>query len=224
MAIIIPKGKKIKISVGGKRIDNDNFALASDFSITLSSQFESLVGGGSSKFFTALGGVLRDISGFSFSGQFKELGYQIWTGTDPVSLSFEVHLFMKTNTYEDVVKPARELLKLPLPDDAGFDPETGVGLVPPGPSLLEVFNAGGKSGSAGGEGREGGKNVSVKIGNLYLPKCIVTKAEPTVTGEGDDKGNPLWIKIRVDIQTIFSATTNLIDNWFWSDEASKKLL
>jgi len=127
----IPKGKIIELKSGGAPLpglENTVIRLEEDIALTISSNFNSIVGGGSSKALTLLGGLLRDTAGFGFSGQFKQLGFQMWTGTNPISFSPTVSFHMLNNAYEDVVKPTHALMKLPLPIDASSsDTDAGFG-------------------------------------------------------------------------------------------------
>jgi hypothetical protein len=208
--IKIPKGKKVIFKENGDTITTADLILEEDVTFTLNSSFESLVGGGATKFLTVIGGLLKDFTGYGFSGQFKELGFQIWTRTDPIGVSFQVSLYMKTNAFTDVVVPAKALMKLPLPydtsQDAGGDGQ-GFGLIAPGPTLTAVFTQ--------GQDASIGKKISVDIGTVRLPLVVVKKVEPTVSKETDQNGHPIWIKLRIDVDSLFTATANMIDNQFW---------
>lgn len=203
----IPKGKQVVFHTGNGDI---TAVLEEDVTFTLNSSFEPMVGGGTPKFLTAIGGLLKEYGGYGFSGQFKELGFQIWTKTDPISVSFAVSLFMKTNAKKDVVEPAKLLMQLPLPEDtseeAGGD-GGGFGLIAPGPTLSAVFNQGDAS---------KGKRIGVDIGTVRLPLVVVKKVEPTASLETDQNGHPIWIKLRIDVDSLFTATANMIRNQFWN--------
>jgi hypothetical protein len=201
--MVIPKGKSVEFKKGGTRIEGTegvNLLLEEDVTLSLNSQFADLVSAGGNSAFSALGAISRDTTGFGFSGQFKELGFQVWQKTDPLQTSFTLSFNMITDAYTDVVVPADSLCKLPLPDDGGAN-DNGKGLVPPGPSILEAL---------GDNQASAGKNLSCRIGNIWLKSIIVTRAEPTFSKECDQNGWPVWAKIRLDVRTIFAATTNMI--------------
>ena len=198
----VPKGKIVKFT--GKYAGvygNYPLVLEEDVTFNLNSSFEPLVGGGISKLIALGGAVLKDTIGYGFSGQFKEFGFQLWTRTDPVGVSFTIGLYMRTNAYDDVVVPAKALMKLPLPMDEGTFGDEGFGLIAPGPPINAAIEA---------------KEMGVHIGGVYLPLIIVKKVEPTVSKESDQNGHPIWVKLRIDIDTVWTATANVIDEHFWT--------
>jgi len=209
--MVIPKGKLVVFKQNGallKGTENVKILLDEDITLSLASQFGDAVGGGAPRAIGMLGALSRDITGFGFSGQFKQLGFQVWQKTEPLMTNFTVAFHMKTNAYDDVVAPTRALIKLPLPDDAQAG-EDGFGLIPPGPSLMEAFS---------GETRENsGRLLSCRIGFIRLPGVIVTKAEPTFSKETDQNGWPIFSKVSLDVRTIYTATTNLIDQLGWEE-------
>lgn len=200
MAVTIPSGKKVIIKEGKRKLaEGVNLLLEEDITLSLQSDFAPLIESGGNTMVTALGQLSRDLTGFGFSNQFKQMGFQIWKNTSPVAMSLTVGLYMNRNAYTDVVQPAKELMRLPLPD-VGAD---GSSLVPPGPSILEALT----------EKNATGKSINVRIGNIvHLKKVIVTKVEPTMSNEVDEYGHPIWMKLAIDINTIFTATTVMIDN------------
>ena len=200
--MIIPKGKQVRFA-GVSSIEDYTFVLEEDVTFSFNSNFDRLVGGSVAPAFTLLGETLRDVTegAFGFSGQFKEFGFQQWTGTDPASVSFTIGLYMKTNAYEDVILPAKELIKLPLPADASPN-SSEFGLIAPGPSLSKAVIS---------------KGITCYIGNVALPLIVVKKVEPTVSKECDQNDYPIWIKLRIDIDTVWTATTDLIDTNFWPE-------
>lgn len=204
MAIVTGKGKKIIIQKAKKPLGNGYpLILENDITISLSSSFSSLLGGADTKLFNVIGAITRDF-GFGFSGQFKQLGFQVWDKSDPISISgitvgFEIDKY-NVNAFEQVYKPILELMQLPLPGEG-----SGGNLIPPGASLLELFK------------EEGNKNlsketISVQLANiLYIPSAIILKAEPTFSNETDDNDYPIWGKISLDIQSIYSATREAVE-------------
>lgn len=214
--MIIPRGKKVTFHLNGSLLpgtESADMLLEEDITLSLNSQFGDLVSGGAPNAIGALGGMVRDLTGFGFSGQFKQLGFQIWQKTDPLQVSITLGFNMKTNAYDDVVRPTKALVKLPLPDD-GAAGDNGLGLIPPGPSILEAFGENNQT--------QSGKNIHCRIGFVRLPGIIVTGAEPTFSKETDQNGYPIYAKVRLDIRTVFTATTNLIDQMGYqeSEESS----
>jgi hypothetical protein len=217
--MIIPKGKKVTFHLNGALLpgtENAEILLEEDVTLSLNSQFGDLVSAGAPAALSVLGGVSRDVLGFGFSGQYKQLGFQVWQKTEPLSVSITVAFNMKTNAYKDVVAPTRALIKLPLPDDAGMSSD-GVGLIPPGPSILQAL---------GSEDTENnyasGKKIACRMGFIRLPSVIITRAEPTFSKETDQFGYPVYAKIRMEIRTIFTATTGLIDQLGYPAEEDRR--
>lgn len=207
--MIIPKGKKVTFHQNGGLLpgtENVDIILDEDISLSLNSQFNDLVSAGAPAALSVLGNVSSDITGFGFSGQYKQLGFQVWQKTDPLSVSFTVSFNMKTNAYKDVVAPTKALIKLPLPDDGRMS-DNGIGLIPPGPSILQAL---GGDNNESGRG-ERGKKIACRIGFIRLPSIIITNADPTFSNESDQYGYPIAVKIRLQLKTIFTATTNLIE-------------
>lgn len=203
--MIIPKGKRVEFKQDGALLpgtEGVDILLDEDITLSLTSQFGDLVSAGGSNALSALGSLSRDLTGFGFSGQFKQLGFQVWQKTEPLAITLTVAFNMKTNAYTDVVAPTKALIKLPLPDDANSG-EDGLGLIPPGPSILEAFS---------GENREStGKQISCRIGFVRLPGIIVNGAQPTFSKETDQNGWPVYSKVELQLKTIYTATTSLID-------------
>jgi hypothetical protein len=208
--IVVPSGSVVKFSGSAisddmKTYSNDNkYCLSEDLQLTLHSTFTKLVDETAPKFFKALAGVTRDLFGVSMSGEYKQLGLQIWDSTDPLSLSFSVDLVMRMDAKKDVFLPMTELIQLPLPEDKG-----GIqGLVPPGPSILTAFGSTKSKSSAGGV-------VNLAIGGLVLVDCIVTGAEPVISRypASPDSGStnyPIYAKVQVSVESSFTATREMI--------------
>lgn len=202
MAITIPAGKKVIFRENTNLVTPGiDLLLEEDITLSLQSNFSPLIEGKQNTWLNAFGQLGRDI-GLGFSGQFKQMGFQVWETTDPVQMSLTVGLYMKQNAFNDVIQPAKALMRLPLPSEGA-----GGVLVPPGPSILEALSE--NSESRFSEGRV----ISVRIGNIvYLQRVIITKVEPTMSNEVDEEGHPIWIKLAIDIQTLYTATTKIIDD------------
>lgn len=214
-SIRVPRGKRVRFQQGQDApipdLDDVDIILEEDLTLSLSSNFSQLVGGGANRGVSMLGQLVENISGFGFTGQFKQMGYQIWEGTDPLSLSITVGFYMKTNALKDVIRPAKALIKLPLPNDPD-DNDEGLGLQAPGPSVFEALDDGENGSDALG------KRLSCRIGFVNLPNVIVKNAEPTFSSEVDSNGYPIWASIKLDISSIFTATTQLIDQFGYGEE------
>ena len=213
--LVISKFKQVYISTTGMGRQNElvtgiPLILEDDITISLSSTFNPLMqssDSGIQKALTLLGGVFRDRTrGAGFSGQFDWQGYQLWAGTDPISFTLNFSFYVGISQGEhtakrEVYEPIIALAKLPLPR-AGF----GGNLTPPGPSISTLFS-----------GRNAGKTTkgiitSIRIANiLAFSTVIVKRAEPTFASEFDKDGYPIWGKISLEIETVHTATQQLLD-------------
>jgi len=203
--IAIPKGKKLKINRGGEPITGDiPMVIEEDITISLSSRFRPLLGGADTSFLTLLGSISKDYIGVGFSGQFGQMGFQIWEGTDPVAFTATIGFYMGTlsgdrynNAEEEVYKPMLALMELPLPR------EGEIGLIAPGPSILTLVDGSKKAGNR--------DIMTLEIGNIIrIENIIVKKAEPTFSNETDENDFPIWGKIALEINSIATATVQMI--------------
>lgn len=210
--ISIPKGKKVIIQdmkgvKGNSRtylsaLNGVDLVLEEDITLSLNSTFSSVTNSSSKKGLKFLTQLTRDLTGFNVGTDFKELGYRMWEKTDPLQVSITIGLYMKTNARTDVFEPMKALLNLPLPTEASGN--QGFGLIAPGPSILQAL----------GKTSKGSQPLlNIEIGNIKIFPAVVTKAEPTINKETDQNDYNISVKVRLDIQTVYTATTNMIDSW-----------
>lgn len=208
MIIPIPKGKEVVFQQGGGPIsgtENSRAILNEDLTLSFSSSFSSLTESSAPKAFKALAGVLRDtgankVAGF-IGGEFKQLGFQVWTGTEPLSTTLSLKFSMDKDAKKDVMEPALAITKLVLPSTG----DNGA-LIGPGPSVLSTFEEG-KIGSFAE-----GKNLHCYIGNFKISNIIVTRATPTFSKHTDQYGYPIWATLELSFTTVFSATVEMLDD------------
>jgi hypothetical protein len=222
--INIPAGSRVAITnhEGGFLAGG---ALLEDYTISLNSEFGQLIDSGSNDAFTVLGGALKSLSGsrFGFSSQFKQMGFQIWKGTQPIQLQFSLEFHYTYDAHAEVVVPIRRLCRLPLPGDG-----LAGNLIPPGPSVLEAIAGTKASNTPPGSDtppnqdpdvdEEGTKStadtyVNVRAGNMLFMGCIVTSAEPTFSKYVDENDAPIYGRVALNIITMYSATKESLDNW-----------
>lgn len=214
MSIVIPRGKKIIISVDGSDIMKDgnianglSLTIDQEVSLGLSSSFSELFESKGSALLDVAGSVARDITRgrVAFSSQMKAFGFQYWRKSDPINVTFNLNFYMgKANAYDalrEVVNPMMKLASLCLPSEGG----TGGFLVAPGPSLLslidERFNDSVRA-----------KKINIIIGGITrLYNVIVKRAEPTFSKEVDTRGYPISGTINLEISTVFNATSNMLN-------------
>lgn len=181
--------------------------LDEDITLSLSTSFKPMFGNTSNPTIDLLGSASGDLFGLGFSSQFKEFGINVWEKTDPLSVNvtvtFNIGIKNHWDAYKEVYRPAIALASLPLPKAGVEAGDTLTNLQPPGPpatSLIDSEKYGGKY-----------KPISMQIGRvLYVPQVIVKKAEPTFSSETDESGNPIWAKVSLDIQSVNTATVEML--------------
>ena len=204
---VVPRGRELRLSLGGTRIPDVSgrrikMILEDEITITLSSKFQPLVGSSEKTVLNMISSLTSEFFDLTVPSEFKEMGFQIWGGTDPLSFSPTISFYMDTSAKEDVYEPTLQLMRLPLPDDRELIKGTGfTGLIPPGPSISTIFGVEGKN----------GKNISLEIDKvLRINRVIVKKAEPTFSSEVDEDGYPIYSKVRLDISSLYTATVQMI--------------
>ena len=207
----IPKGKTLSIMQGKTAITNVPLILEEEVTLSLSSSFKPIFGGGNTKVDIA-GATVADIfgKGYGFSSRFKEFGYQFWENTDPLSfnatITFHMGILGLYRGRIEVYEPAIALSQLPLPR-TGQTAGNGTleNLIAPGPPPTSLLNIDGYKGKY--------QKISLQIGNvLYVNDIIVKRAEPTFSTESDDEGYPIWSKVNLDIQSVETATVEMLSN------------
>jgi len=208
--------RKVVIMVGENNVmEGDNIAsgvnlvLEQDFSLNLSSSFKPLYSSGGNDLATFIGSITRDSGGPAFSGQFKQFGAQIWQNTEPINFTMDFTFYRgMTEAYDaktEVYEPMKALMKLPLPSEGGTVEVGGANvtnLIAPGPSFLDVLGLSGQN----------SKVISISIGRVIaIPQIVVKRAQPTYSKDVDAGGYPIWGKINLEISSLFTATTSMID-------------
>lgn len=216
MGIKVPRGRKVVIRAGGENVTPDtNLVLEEDLTLNITSNFQPLVDAGGNRALTFLGSLSSAFTGVGFSGQFKSGGFQQWTGTEPLNTSFNVGLYMKTDALVDVIRPAKRLMRLVVPLESSLRGEgaRGVGLIAPGPTILEVL-----SDATPDKDPHPGRNLSMVIGNtVHFKKMIIKAVEPTFSTETDTNDYPIWCKLKIDVATVYTATVQMVDDYIGID-------
>ena len=208
--ITIPEGKRVRFKMDGKEVPGTEgvlILLEEDVTISMGSDFSSVSDSSSPKALSILSGVLRDagmgnIAGWA-GGQFKQLGFQTWTGTKSLETSFTVNLFMKTDAKKDVLEPTLALARLCLPTEGA-----GGSLIPPGPSIKSAL----EGSDSADPSVESGKILHCYIGKYALRNVILKRAQPTFSKYIDENGYPISSKVELSVVTIFSATAQMLDD------------
>jgi hypothetical protein len=217
--IRIPKGKKVEFTYGGATpipgTENIDLILEEDLTLSMSSSFSPVKDSNSSSFLSILskeiGKFLGEDIGALSSGQLKQFGFQTWTGTEPLSTTLTISLYMKDDAYKDVVVPAMSLAKICLPEEGSKIGE----LLGPGPSLSEALkddiNLDQMVGLSDSDYSIVGKPIYCYIGNFVLKNTVITSAQPTFSKTTDQYGYPISARIEVSVITLFVATKQMLD-------------
>lgn len=201
--MVIPRGKVLRINADGFPVISEDIPmiLEEDVTLSLSSEFSPVFGGSDSKIARVLetaGRISKGLTGIGFSTKFKQFGIQVWRGSDPLSFSATIGFYVdKTNVhaFKQVYEPIMTLAQIPLPGvyNSGM-------LIPPGPTEVDLVGS-----------KTQNTTYSLEIGGmLRIPQIIIKKAEPTFSIETDDANFPIWGKIQLDIQSVTTATKELI--------------
>ena len=205
----IPKGKTLRIRQNNKNITGDiPLVLEEDITLSLSSNFSPLFGGGDTKILNVIGSLAREFSQgkIAFSGQFKQLGFQVWGGTDPIAFTATLGFYMGStdanNARIEVYAPMIKLAGLPLPEEG-----VAGNLIGPGPAITSAL--GGLLGKITENTEQ--RIISLEIGKiLRIGSIVVKRAEPTFSNEVDEFGYPISGKIQLDINSLFTATVEML--------------
>jgi hypothetical protein len=206
MIIPISKGKQVIFQQDGGPIDgteNARMILNEDLTLNFSSSYSSLSESSSPKAFKMIAGVLSSTgsSGAAglIGGEWKQLGFQTWTGTEPLSTTLSIRFSMLNDAKTEVIDPMIALTKMVLPTETGAKGS----LVGPGPSVLSAF-----------EDSRLGKHKSIHcyIGNFKISNIILTRAVPTFSKHTDQFGYPIWGTMELSFTTIFSATVEMLQD------------
>ena len=218
--IPVPPGSRVNISNhAGEYIASG--ALLEDYEVSLNSEFGQLIDTGGNDAFAVLGGALKSLTAgtFGFSAQFKQMGFQIWKGTEPIQLQFSLEFHYTYNAFEEVVAPIRRLCKLPVPGEGPLG-----NLIPPGPSVLEAISGtretnvppSGEAPPAAEIDEESTKQtadtyVNITVGNMRFMGCIVKAAVPTFSKFVDENNHPIYGRVAITAITMYSATKESLD-------------
>ena len=177
--------------------------LESDISLGISNDFQPLISGGVGGAFSAVASSLNNgVAGF------RQQGFQVWRGTQPIELKLSVSLFMETSGRLDVTKPAENLIAYSVPT---LD-ENGWGLTPPGASIVSILGQEAQQFLSQYEFISKGKGyVTISIGSyLNLKKCVIKNVIPTYNLQVDSQGYPISCKLDIDISTLDVANDKMI--------------
>ena len=224
----IPRHRLVTITESGSSqsvIGNIPLIIDDEVSIKVSSKFDELWQGSSNNLMTLLSG--------SFglpSGQFALQGMQIWKGTDPIKLSFSVHVEMDTNPIDDVINPVRLLMCIALPyysdgstitrDSEGLNDKLEKWiqehfnlklktLIPPGPNLQTIIT----SMSDENKSKTIPNSYDITLGWCKFRNMVLTSLDPKFSKDVcyvNNKPYPISAELSIEASTLEVATTNMI--------------
>jgi len=215
--INIPAGKQVIICENGKDICSgyQPLVLNNDVALQLSSQFAPIVDNEAIKWLTTASSIAQGMFGkFSMTGAFKQLSFKQWTGTSPLTFNFEVTLnsLKSGNKSGNIDEQAKMLMKLALPSEGKLS-NGEIGLVAPGPSIIQAFKNDIKYGN----------RYSIRFGTVYCSSIIIESVIPTYSQEyvklPDGGLQPLYITLDIGVSSIFTATQQMIDGFSKYDKS-----
>lgn len=215
-AVNIPVGKHLKIFIGtpsDEKKEIVDLILDDEITFSIGSSYTTVVGGDNSSLqsiMAMLAGNLWDTLGGWLGGNSK-LGYQVFSGGKPLTLSLNCRLMAITDAFKDVVSKVRtlQLLTVPKEDDEGFLK------VLPGLDPIEQIT--GDSNEINGltEDVHNTKWGYIKIGNLSFYGVIFKEVSVTYSTDTDQTGYPISAKVSLDIETSRIVTEKTID-WLYN--------
>ena len=222
----IPQHRLVKIvsSDDSKSIVSVPLILDEEVSIKVDSKYGPLWEGSSNNLMSLLAGSFNIPS-----GQFALQGLQIWNSTDPIKISFTVHIEMDDNPITDVINPIRELMCIALPKYSdGTTIENGninsnyegaiekkfnlklKTLIPPGPNLQTIV----KEMTTSDHSKAKASNTyNLTLGWCKFRNMILTSADPKFSKDVcyiNNKPYPISAEVSLEMSTIEIATTNMI--------------
>jgi hypothetical protein len=132
-----------------------------------------------------------------------------WNSTDPIEINVTLGFFTKTDSYNDVTLPVRQIIGLSI---LSKDPSNENMYQVPGISLntMKEFSIqiekGNKSPTIAGLKA---KIISLEIpGIIYIPLAYVKMAMPTYSKQITESGLPLWCSLDCQFASVSPATTD----------------
>jgi hypothetical protein len=184
---------------------NYKFHLEEEITLRFSSSFQSLVDAALGKGLVLGAETLNQLFGTSIpSAGFQQLGFQQWSGTEPLSFSFNVLRFLETSGFNDVIIPFQELANLAIPKLLN---DGNGGLEAPGPAAINVILE-----KKAVSSRK--QPLNIKLGPVYLRNCVIQEVEPTFSNEVDTLGYPIWVKMKISAKTVFTANDSMVYGLF----------
>jgi hypothetical protein len=204
--MVLAKGSTVIFDEGKGYIG----ALAEDYTISLSSEFDSLFSNlqEGNKLIDMLGATTKYLSGGGgFSSQFKQFGTQVWRKTNPAQVSISVTFDRKSNAETDIMELVRYFCAFPLPAEG-----PGGNLIPPGPSPIEGIGID-QIIKRSPETVAGDTFINFTIGNMKFNRYLMAKAEPSFNRFTDDSGYSISVTIAFEFISMWTATKNT--PWGW---------
>lgn len=234
----IPQHRLVEIFKNGTKtsiIKNVPLIIDDEVGFKVSSKYGEIWQGSSNSLLTLLSSTIG-----TPSGQFALQGMQIWNSTDPLKISFKVHVEMDTDALNDVIQPVRTLMCVVLPhyadgitieaDDSELTKKSKEAmisgnawiekhfnlklktLIPPGPNLQTILSA--MSTNKDSNNINIPNTYDIKVGWAKFRNMIITSVDPTFSKDVcyiGDNPYPISAEISIEASSIEIATTNMIE-------------
>ena len=132
----------------------------------------------------------------------REFGFQYWSGSSPLNLSIKSTFYMRTGGLRDVMAPIKEITLLAIP----MTNRNGSGLNPPGANVGAVI-----LNDPDAPQPKNTRSIFLNIGNMDLGEVIIKAVTCDLSKVKDDQGWPVWGTVSVDIDTVFTFDSAILD-------------
>ena len=185
------------------------FILDDDFSFQSTSTFNSIVDGAIAaplalaRQILEAKGVDNGLTSLLSRTSSREFGFQYWSSSSPLSLNIKSTFYMRTSGLRDVMTPIKEITRLAIPTVH----RNGSGLIPPGPNISIVLDSDEEIAVQSNSTRR----THLQIGQMTLEDIIIKSVTNDLSKVKDDQGWPVWGTISVDVDTVYTFDSRLLD-------------
>lgn len=132
-----------------------------------------------------------------------------WKKTEPVRIQLKLGFYTKTEAYEDVWRPTKQIINQTILTRDGNQYNV------PGLSLTTMKDFSTSNAFSSGQKQQFSKKsklISLEIpGIIYLPIAIVESAVPTYSKNNSLYGYPIWATLDMTAISCFPATSEFLD-------------
>lgn len=211
--INVPEGKTLRFKQNGKDILSEfgvNLILESATTMSITSNFSNLVNAPSNLAGRLAASLIKGTDSewliektAWMSGAAKALGFQMWTGTEPLTATFMVELYPDPGKAKNMLGAVELLLKQMVPTEST---KTGFFSLMPGPSITAAYN----------NKEDDPHKLNCYIGNIPMYNVIITNVDPTVSNEVDSDGIPMSVSLSITVRSVLMVTDKMVHTLFGS--------